>query len=582
MSLFDSASLVVTPNGVKEGKLYSIKPSDGSGDLSVTRATTATRVNSAGLVEVVPYNLLSYSEQFDNGYWEKGNIVTIVQNTTETQSPIGTNNVAKITTNGTGFLFTRVNVYGGTLSETSQSVFVKKANNRYVGLRNGGTGFALHDIFDFDTETWVNNSGSTLSFDKLSNGWYRLKSSRNNSSLNYYYSIIVPNDTSGNEESTVSNLSVYVWGAQAEIFPTAKDYLRTETRLNIPRLDYTNGSCPSILVEPQRTNGFTYSSSFDNSDWAKIGISVTANAITSPSGIQDADKIIASVGNSTKVTYQFSGNGTNTASIYAKAGEFKGLLFTIGTMGAFFNLETGQYRTFYGIPPLDYSIESVGNGWYRCSITYTTIADSVYVGPNDNVSNTLAVNGNGTDGIYVWGAQREAGSYATSYIPTTSASVTRNADQIFKTGISSLIGQTEGTVFLDWKQNGFSNSQGIFANNFNLTGSISIQVGADGMLYGYVCYNNTFFLISAPAGTIQIGQRYKIGFAYKSGNSALYLNGNLIGTNNDSFAFTTTLSEIDLSNRNVYFAQTCETSVKTTAIWKTRLTNETLATLTTI
>ena len=64
MSLFDSASLVVTPNGYKEDKLYSIKPTDGSGDLVVTRATTATRVNSDGLIEQVPYNLFTYSEDF--------------------------------------------------------------------------------------------------------------------------------------------------------------------------------------------------------------------------------------------------------------------------------------------------------------------------------------------------------------------------------------------------------------------------------------------------------------------------------------------------------------------------------------
>ncbi len=66
MSLLTQASLVVTPNGVKEGKLYSVIPSDGSGDMSVVRATTATRVNSSGLVELVPYNLVQYSEQLDN------------------------------------------------------------------------------------------------------------------------------------------------------------------------------------------------------------------------------------------------------------------------------------------------------------------------------------------------------------------------------------------------------------------------------------------------------------------------------------------------------------------------------------
>jgi hypothetical protein len=73
MSLLDTASLIVTPNAYKEGKLYSVIPSDGSGDFTFTRATTATRVNSAGLVELVPYNLLTYSEQFENAAWTKVN-----------------------------------------------------------------------------------------------------------------------------------------------------------------------------------------------------------------------------------------------------------------------------------------------------------------------------------------------------------------------------------------------------------------------------------------------------------------------------------------------------------------------------
>ena len=73
MSLLDKASLIVTPNAYKENKLYSVVPSSGAGDMDVVRATTATRVNSAGLIEVVPRNLLTYSEQFDNAAWSKIN-----------------------------------------------------------------------------------------------------------------------------------------------------------------------------------------------------------------------------------------------------------------------------------------------------------------------------------------------------------------------------------------------------------------------------------------------------------------------------------------------------------------------------
>jgi hypothetical protein len=71
MSLLNEASFLVTPNGYKEDKLYAAIPTNGNGDMTVTRATTATRVNEAGLIELVPYNLLSRSEEFDNAVGQK-------------------------------------------------------------------------------------------------------------------------------------------------------------------------------------------------------------------------------------------------------------------------------------------------------------------------------------------------------------------------------------------------------------------------------------------------------------------------------------------------------------------------------
>jgi hypothetical protein len=594
MSLFDSASLVVTPNGVKEGKLYSIKPSDGSGDLSVTRATTATRVNSAGLVEVVPYNLLQRSEQFDNVYWTKAtatisaNATTAPNGTTTADKLIGNNlstasnvNVAIVVSQGVNYNF---------------SVYAKAAGANWIQLIATGTTIAS------PARLWVNLSTGTLgtnnggflnaTIENAGNGWYRISGyfTTTSTTTTLYYAPATNDNINGYNGNGTDGL--FLWGAQLVSGTSAKDYFPTTDRLNIPRLDYTNSSCPSILVEPQRTNIFAKSQT--TSTWSFTNISRTANNGISPDGTQNADLLFPTTSGAV------SFNSDNTASSLVVGQPFICSFFIklntsfTSNVGANIidlrlsgaavwtrptirvNFETGEVTNVTNASYI--SSTNYGNGWYR--ITFGAIPTGTGAAVGLQTPTGVTLNGGS---FYIWGLQGESNStYATSYIPTTSASVTRNADQIFKTGISSLIGQTEGTVFLDWKQNGFSNSQGIFANNFNLTGSISIQVGADGMLYGYVCYNNTFFLISAPAGTIQIGQRYKIGFAYKSGNSALYLNGNLIGTNNGSFAFTTTLSEIDLSNRNVYFAQTCETSVKTTAIWKERLTNDQLAQLTTI
>ena len=98
MTLLSEASFLVTPNGYKEDKLYAAIPTNGNGDITVTRATTATRVNEAGLIELVPYNLLSRSEEFDNASWSKASFIVTIPVVTANQiiAPNGTNTADKI------------------------------------------------------------------------------------------------------------------------------------------------------------------------------------------------------------------------------------------------------------------------------------------------------------------------------------------------------------------------------------------------------------------------------------------------------------------------------------------------------
>jgi len=92
--------------------------------------------------------------------------------------------------------------------------------------------------------------------------------------------------------------------------------------VNVPRIDYTNGSCPSLLVEPQRTNLLTYSEQFDNADWNKVRASVTANTTISPNGIQNADTFASSSGQTIFPALTrnptFLGNTLYSLSIFAK------------------------------------------------------------------------------------------------------------------------------------------------------------------------------------------------------------------------------------------------------------------------
>lgn len=225
---------------------------------------------------------------------------------------------------------------------------------------------------------------------------------------------------------------------------------------NEVRFDYTNGSCPSILVEPQRTNLLLRSEEFDNIAWAKTNVTVTANATISPSGDLSADKIIATATNSNHIAFNtpssFVSSQSHTFSYYAKSAEYTKTAIRIGGTGysivnrAEINLSNGTIIYQQGFTSL--RVESVTNGWYRIQGTFISGTGlSVNIQPLSDsysvVSNNYTFLGDDTSGIFVWGAQLEAGANATSYIPTVASTITRNADVISKTGLSGITSITE-------------------------------------------------------------------------------------------------------------------------------------------
>jgi hypothetical protein len=364
-----------------------------------------------------------------------------------------------------------------------------------------------------------------------------------------------------------------VYGAQLNE-GTIKDYQKTETRLNIPRLDYSNGTCPSLLVEPQRTNLALWSSSFDNAAWSKSNVTITANDTISPSGIQDADLCsFTSSSNSLILSASNSATSTYTISVFAKKGTGNILrireVFYFGTSSVF-NLDIGAVVSGSG------KIEDYGNGWYRCSITQSYSSGETAIqwsfDSNTNVNN-----------FYLWGAQLEAGSYATSYIPTTSASVTRNADVISKTGISSLIGQTEGTFFIEAIVGEAPSEIYFFAQNSlgsSVEDSIYFQKDTNSIKFvGWVGFSINW---NISGGTFATGDKVKIAGAYKANDIALYVNGTQIGT--DTSASLPPLTSIQLGNFPADITSNTDWAkyINAAALWKTRLTNTQLAQLTTI
>ena len=359
--------------------------------------------------------------------------------------------------------------------------------------------------------------------------------------------------------------------------------------IGIARIDYSTGEA-ALLVEPQGTNLALRSQELDSAlIWFPIAATVTANNTTSPDGTVNADKVIATAVTSTHIILQQplgSVNGTtSTVSIFAKASGLSNIQIVnnAGGLGvANYNLSTGTATLVNGVSA---SIENYGNGWYRCIMTYTPTNTGNYniqIRLADSSGNTTFL-GNGVDGVSLWGAQLEAGAYATSYIPTTATSVTRNADVTSKTGVSSLIGQTEGTIYAEIKVSKllgavsryiFHLSDGTANNRIYM----AFSGASSNILRGRIFSGGTL-QCTIDSSTITSNGTYKLALAYKNNDITFYINGVQIGV--DTSATIPTGSRVDVGN-NYAGASQFSDGISAASIWETRLTNTQLTALTTL
>jgi hypothetical protein len=310
------------------------------------------------------------------------------------------------------------------------------------------------------------------------------------------------------------------------------------------RLDYDllNGkvvNCPHYLLEPARTNSILYSEDFSQSYWTKGGASVVSDAAISPSGLQNADLIIEDTSNGLHLMYCSLSqvlDRADTISVYVKNVNSKYIQLTSNnttTLGLkiIFDLELGVVDSeLFGTG----SIESVGNGWYRLTATGTSgSTGSTGVGFRflDNSKNEQYI-GNGSNSLYLWGFQYETiSSYATSYIPTNGAAVTRAAETANGSGDAATFNDSEGVLMVE-----------IAALADDLTNRIlSLSNGAynNSTRIGYNTTSNSIEYRVVSSSSIQAQLIYalpdiktnnKISVKYKSNDFALWVNGFKVAT----------------------------------------------------
>jgi hypothetical protein len=453
--------------------------------ITFTRASTATFYDN-DTSAVAEQNLLTQSQSL--AVWA---MVAVTTSDNATNAPDGTGTASLLTEDAATSAHYITRTFSGISGNNyAYSIFVKKGDG--VGSRNfiqvGFTAalFGSNSFANFDINSGtVTSTGAGLvsaSIVALSGGWYRCQviDAAASTGTGTIYVAAITTGTSAFLESYAGDVTAntFLWGAQLEQRSAVTPYTPTTTAAvtnYIPVLltaasgvarfdcDPVTRESLGLLIEESRTNLLTYSSEFDNAAWTKSNASITANTLVAPDGLLSADKLVentaTAIHQATRNDSQSFTSGVNyTLTCYVKAGErYRGLLILSSSGIAFgtaasasFDLQAGTITAGTGAPTV--SITSVGNGWYRLSASKVATTTATETGAGIRLGNATGQTtylGDGFSGFYIWGAQLEAGAFATSYIPTVASQVTRALDAASMTGtnFSSWYNIAQGTFY---------------------------------------------------------------------------------------------------------------------------------------
>ena len=617
MSLLDDVSIVVTPNAYKAGTLYGVLPVPIEGSELVSNGNFANSGNWGGSFSIAGGQLTKTASglAFQTGVITSGKKYKIVVDVASldgaTNIYAGGNNSENLTvgvqtifmtggsqndfiglnngfTSSSGSVFNSISVKEFTASDMDVTRATAATRVDENGLVNYAhvEGVDVVTNGDFATDSnWAKGANTTISGGKLNSnsaGVYVIASQVPSPVILpnkvYKYSVEYTitsgsvrlgdshavwegslQSTSGTYTNIVTSSSsangqIYITSPSSDFVGSVDNVSIIETDLNnVPRIDYTGGGCPHILAEPQRTNLVTYSEDFQNY-FNVTEITLNSNYAISPDGTTNANKINFPSSSNSMYKSGLSLSGTHTVSFYVKGeGANIGKTFDVRLQGTSVNQN------------LDVTITGE---WVR----FEAQTDGLSVFELTNRSSTTI----GSGSLILFGFQIEAGSYSTSYIPTSGSTVTRNKDQFTRDGISSLINDTEGVFFAEFSVfDILTNSKVISLVKSSAPSSNAVLLYYNGNRIAFDIYSSSA-TVSVTTNITNALQLNKVALKYKSGDIALWFNGVEIVTNTNTISLSgLDKLEFDYVSGNDFYGK-----VKQLQVYKTALTDAQLTSLT--
>lgn len=577
-------------------------------------------------------NLLSYSEDFANAYWTKidSSITVPVDGVgkpdgsgpSEKLSPSSDNSAAHV-------LYKTLFVPDNSIA----SVHIQAAGMNYVSmvLQPADQTQSMGAQFDLANKKVIFTQNAEGEIIDVGNGWLRIilipKDKNIGSTIPF---VIEPND--GSTPNINSNFrttyagdgtsGIYLWGAQLEQRDAVTAYTSTmleggasapitryQPKLMTAAADHARfdhdpltGESKGLLIEEQRTNLIAYSEDFTQSFWNENRSStltndhVFPNQLIAPDGVSLATKIIPKNVNGAHYigsgNLNVSANTVYTASCYFKAAEIDTVSIALKKYDGLnnwvnFNLTDVTATPVHAFD--DYSIEDVGNGWRRCSVSLNLGAGAdadaglLYF----YVKQASGWIGNNYDGLYMWGAQVEQATFPTSYIKSSGATAgtVRSADNASITGenFSSWYRQDEGSIYIE---------AGTAVDvSFTPYLGVGLDNGGDGYRFNSIMsYENNKIIFNNWNGTGTVvtngllinenGVSEKIAAVYKDNDFAMSANGSSVVSDTDGSHYkdmkTLYIGQTPYPGTNRYLGN----CIKKLAYYPQRLTNEQLQNLT--